>query len=61
MGDNANKSDGDENRQSKWFISISQTLNPCAIEFMAGILSAMGINQNIDIPALASELSAPHP
>jgi hypothetical protein len=63
MGYDANKCNGDKSRQSEWLCSIRQALNPRAIEFVIGILSAVGINQNVDIghlhwnlPPLISEL-----
>jgi hypothetical protein len=49
MGDYADKGNGDESRQGKWFFSIGQVFNPRAIEFMVGILATVGIDQNVDI------------
>ena len=49
MGHDADEGNCYECRQGKGFCSISQALDPRTIEFMAGILSTMGVNQNVDI------------
>jgi len=49
MGHDADEGNSDECRQGKGFFSISQALDPRTIEFMAGILSTVGVNQNVNI------------
>jgi hypothetical protein len=52
MGHDANKRKSYKSLHGIGFLSIFQALNPRTIEFVVRILSAMGINQNVDIGRL---------